>query len=88
MSKNISEESAKRSVTATAASPAWRTAKTSPCSVRDVELLDRLVAGPVGHLEQRAAVLAPALGVAAGGQHRPPESRIAAPRRSADISVR
>ena len=33
MSKNISEARAKRSVTATAARPSWRRAKTSPCSV-------------------------------------------------------
>ena len=33
MSKKSSEARAKRSVTATAARPAWRRAKTSPCSV-------------------------------------------------------
>ena len=36
----------------------------------DVDLLDRLIARPVGHLEQRPRVLAPALGLIARRQHR------------------
>ena len=70
MSKNISEARAKRSVTATAASPAWRSDEDLALLGGDVDLLDRLAAGPVGDLEQRRGVLAPAIRIAGGGQHR------------------
>ena len=70
MSKNISEASVKRSATATVARPSWRTAKASPSSVATWAWLDRLAAGGVGGGEQRRAGLAPALRVAAGGEHR------------------
>ena len=89
MSKKISEASAKRSVTATAAKPCVAQGEDLAGLGGDVDLLDRLVAGGVG--DARAA--------------RPPRrptrrrrrrrrgrcrrrSRIAPPRRSGDISVR
>ena len=70
MSKKISEASAKRSVTATAASPAWRSAKTSPCSVAMWTCSTGSPPARSATASSARRVLAPALGVAAGGQHR------------------
>ena len=55
----------------------------------DVDLLDRLAAGPVGDREQRRGVLAPSAPASPlAARTSPSASRIAAPRRSGDISVR
>ena len=88
MSKNISEASAKRSVTATAVSPSWRTAKTSPCSVATWTCS---TGSPPARRRPPAAPrrLGPALGARRlAASTAPSASRIAPPRISGDISVR
>ena len=69
MSKTISEARTKRSVTATAASPPWRRAKTSPCSVA---MWTCSTGSPPARRRPRAApprVLAQRVAVAVGGEH-------------------
>ena len=88
MSKNISEARAKRSVTATAASPAWRRAKTSPCSVATWTCSTGSSPAAVGDREQVGGVLAPALGLGRGGEHRAAGIEDRGAPQVGDISVR
>ena len=71
MSKSISEASAKRSVTATTASPALAHSEHLALLGGDVDLFDRLGTGPVCDLEQPSGILAPAIEPPAGRQYGP-----------------
>jgi hypothetical protein len=89
MSKSISEARAKRSVTVTATRPALRTAKTSPCSVAMWACSTGVPSAPSAAAKSAAASSPQRAGsspVAASTSPSPP--RIAAPRRSGDISAR
>ena len=88
MSKKSSEASAKRSVTATAARPAWRRAKTSPCSVAMWTCSTGSSPARSATSSSAAASSRQRFGLVAGGEHRAVGPRIAPPRRSGDISVR
>ena len=68
MSKKVSEASAKRSVTATAAKPSWRSAKTSPAWV--ATWICSTGSSPAASATRSSAdrLLGPGGGVAGGGE--------------------